>query len=67
MPLVKAMGGGLWEIRTSLPSRREARAIFVVDEVGIVVLHEFIKKSQKTALADLNLARKRMKGFDDEN
>lgn len=67
MPLVKSVGDGLWEIRTSLPSRREARAIFVVDEDGIVVLHGFIKKSQKTPIADLNLARKRMKGLDDEN
>ena len=67
MPLVKSLGGGLWEVRSSLPSKREARALFVVDEGGIVVLHGFIKKAQKTPQSELNLARKRMKEFDDEN
>ncbi len=67
MPLVKSLGGGLWEVRSSLPSNREARALFIVDQDGIVVLHGFIKKNQKTPLGDLNLARKRMKEFDDEN
>ena len=67
MPLVKSLGGGLWEVRSSLPSKREARALFVVDEDGIVVLHGFIKKAQKTPQSELNLARKRMKEFDDEN
>lgn len=67
MPLVKSLGGGLWEVRSSLPSNREARALFIVDDDGIVVLHGFIKKSQKTPLNELQLARKRMKEFDDEN
>lgn len=67
MPLVKSLGGGLWEVRSSLPSNREARALFIVDEEGIVVLHGLIKKSQKTPLNDLQLARKRMKDFEDEN
>ena len=67
MPLVKSLGGGLWEVRSSLPSDREARALFFVDQDGIVVLHGFIKKTQKTPPGDLNLARKRMKEFDDEN
>jgi phage-related protein len=67
MPLVKSLGGGLWEVRSSLPSNKEARALIVVDEDGIVVLHGFIKKTQKTPLNELQLARKRMKVFDDEN
>jgi phage-related protein len=67
MPLIKSLGGGLWEVRSSLPGKREGRVLFAVDEDGIVVLHGFIKKSQKTPQSDLNLARKRMKEFDDEN
>ncbi len=67
MPLVKSLGGGLWEVRSSLPSNREARALFIVDQDGIVVLHGFIKKTQKTPMPEINLARKRMKEFDDEN
>ena len=61
MPLVKPLGDGLWELRSSLPSRREARVLFTADERGIVVLHGFIKKSQKTPRSELVLARKRMK------
>lgn len=61
MPLVKAMGDGLWEVRSSLPSRREARVLFIIDSGGILVLNGFIKKTQKTPIAEINLARKRMK------
>ncbi len=61
MPLVRPFGEGLWEVRSSLPSRREARAVFVVDENGIVVLNGFIKKTQKTPPKEIALARKRLK------
>src|SRR5258707_10790654 len=47
MPLCRAMGDGLWEARSSLPSNRIARVLFSVHEECIVVLHGFIKKSQK--------------------
>ncbi len=29
MPLVRSLGGGLWEVRSTLPSRREARTLFL--------------------------------------
>lgn len=61
MPTCKSLGGGLWEVRTSLPSKREARVIFVVKDERMVLLHGFIKKTQKTPKADLDLAKKRMK------
>jgi phage-related protein len=61
MPLVKSLGSGLWELRTSLPSKREARVMFCVNEHRIVVLNGFIKKTQKTPTSELNLALKRMK------
>jgi phage-related protein len=61
MPMVRSMGNGLWELRTSLPSRREARVLFAVDGKYIAVLHGFIKKSQKTPDHELALARKRLK------
>ena len=59
MPLVRSMGDGIWELRTSLPSKREARVLFTVDSQRIAVLHGFIKKSQKTPPGELALARKR--------
>ena len=61
MPLCRALGGGLWEVRSTLPSRRIARLMFFVDEGRIGVVHGFIKKTQKTPDSDLEIARKRMK------
>lgn len=59
MPLVKPLGQGLWELRSSL-NRRIARIIFVLDgEQLIVVLHGFIKKTQKTPRSEIELALKR--------
>ena len=58
------MGDGLWEVRTSLPSNRIARTLFSVHAGRIVVLHGFIKKSQKTPDDDLALARRRKREFE---
>ena len=63
MPLCRAMGDGLWEVRTNLPSNRIARVLFCVVRERVVVLHGFIKKTQKTPDEELTLARKRMKEF----
>jgi phage-related protein len=64
MPLCRAMGDGLWEVRTSLPSNRISRVLFCVVKERIVVLHGFIKKTQKTPDEDLTLARKRNREFE---
>jgi phage-related protein len=61
MPLCRAMGQGLWEIRTELPSHRIARVLLCLDEGVLVALHAFIKKTQKTPDDELTLARKRQK------
>lgn len=65
MPLCRAMGDGLWEARTTLPSNRIARVLFFVNRDRIVLLHGFIKKTQKTPDEELALARKRRKEFED--
>jgi phage-related protein len=59
MPLCRSLGGGLWEVRSNLPSKRIARVIFCATGDHMVLLHAFIKKTQKTPAADLALARKR--------
>ena len=64
MPLCRAMGDGLWEVRTSLPSNRIARVLFCVVRDRIVILHGFIKKTQKTPDQELTLARKRKNEFE---
>lgn len=61
MPLCRALGGGLWEVRSVLPSRRIARLLFFVHAERIGVVHGFIKTTQKTPVGDLDLARRRMK------
>lgn len=64
MPLCRALGDGLWEVRTSLPSNRIARVLFSVRRGRILVLHGFIKKTQKTPGDDLALARRRKREFE---
>ena len=61
MPLCRALGKGLWEVRSDLDGGRIARVLFCVHEGRMVLLHAFIKKSQKTPQAELELAQKRQK------
>ena len=61
MPLCRPLRGGLWEVRSTLPSRRIARLLFFVHAGRIGVMHGFIKKTRKTPADDLDLARRRMK------
>jgi len=60
-PLVRSLKDGLWEVRSSLPSHRIARLILCFHDQTLVVLHGFIKKTQKTPTDDLALAKRRMK------
>ena len=60
MPLIRKLDAGLWEVRSKLHNRI-ARVIFTVDDGKMVLLHGFIKKSQKTPLNDLKLARQRLR------
>jgi phage-related protein len=58
MPLVRPLGSGLHEVRSRLPGRRIPRIIFFVSDRGfLVLLHGFIKKTEKLPAADLALAK----------
>jgi len=59
MPTVRKMEAGLWEVRVNLTSGKIARILFTTFEGNMVLLHGFIKKSQKTPDSELNLARSR--------
>ena len=61
MPLVRSLKGGLWEVRSTLPSQRIARLILCLHQQTLVVLHGFIKKTQKTPAEELTLAKRRLK------
>ena len=61
MPHTRAMGSGLFELRIKA-AEGIARVFYctVVDR-RIVILHQFVKKSEKTPLKELEIARRRMK------
>ena len=61
MPLCRPFGNGLWEVRSSLARGRIARVLFCVRSGQMILLHAFVKKTQRTPAADLDLAIKRMK------
>jgi phage-related protein len=60
MPLVRKLEKNLWEVRTPI-TNGIARVIFTVIGNQMVLLHGFIKKSQKTPKNELETARKRLK------
>lgn len=55
MPLVRYLGKRLWELRSTLDNRI-ARVIFVIQNDHIILLHGFIKKTQKTPIKEINIA-----------
>ncbi len=60
-PHTVAMGNGLFEIRAK-GKEGIGRAFFaIVIDKEIVIVHSFIKKSQKTPKKELDKARKRVK------
>lgn len=60
MPHTRAMGNGLFELR--LKAAEGIARVFYCTLVGrrIVMLHHFIKKSEKTPRNELEKARRRM-------
>ncbi len=61
MPLCRSLGSGLWEVRSDLPRGRIGRVLFCVSRGRMVLLHAFIKKTQKTPPGERALALSRMK------
>jgi phage-related protein len=58
MPVCRPMGNGLFEVRSNIKDGI-ARVLFCIHEGKMVLLHGFVKKSQKTPAGDLELALKR--------
>jgi len=61
LPVCRPLSGGLWEVRSSLATRREARVFFGFHEGMLIALHAIIKKTRKAPVEDLTLARQRLK------
>jgi phage-related protein len=62
MPLIRKLEPGLWEVRSHI-AVGIARVLFTVDGSMMVLLHGFVKKSQKTPAVDLKTARQRLAGL----
>lgn len=62
MPLVRKLERDLWEVRVSLGDTI-ARILFTLVGNTMVLLHGFIKKSQKTPVVDMATARQRKSGL----
>ena len=58
MPLVRKLEAGLWEVRSRVADGI-ARVLFTVEGDTMVLLHGFVKKSQKTPQQELMTARQR--------
>ena len=61
MPICRPLGEGLWEIRSNLGDGTIGRIIFCIIDGEMVLLHGFVKETQKTPKQDIELARKRRK------
>lgn len=58
MPVCGPLGDSIYEVRTTLAQNRIARVLFYIDKKSrMVLLHGFIKKTQKTPQQELDLAK----------
>jgi phage-related protein len=62
MPLIRKIDKDLWETRTRL-DKGIARVFFTVDGEHMILLHGFIKKSQKTPQNELKTAWIRLSNY----
>lgn len=58
-PRVRKLDTDLWEVRSNISDNRICRILFTISENKMILLHGFIKKSQKTPKDDLDLGKKR--------
>jgi phage-related protein len=64
MPYCRPLGHGLWEVRSDLTDGTIARVLFCIMAGEMVLLHGFIKKTQKTPAKEIDLALKRKRELD---
>jgi phage-related protein len=67
MPYSRSLGKGLYEVRSNISDKRIARVIFCILRNRMILLHGFVKKTQKTPSRDLKLSEQRMKEVRDHD
>ena len=60
-PYCRPLGHGLWEVRSDLTDGKIGRVIFSIMGGEMVLLHGFVKKTQKTPAQEIDLALKRQR------
>ncbi|MDR3161180.1 MAG: type II toxin-antitoxin system RelE/ParE family toxin [Spirochaetaceae bacterium] len=65
-PLVEKLRDNLWEIRSHIPDGI-CRTFFTVHKDTIILLHSFVKKTQKTPKKEMETATKRLQDFLKQN
>jgi phage-related protein len=65
MPLIRKIERGFWEVRCDVKDGI-ARVFFTVEDNLMILLHGFIKKSQKTPQKELDTARRRLADLQSE-
>lgn len=65
MPLICSLGSGIHELRTHIPNGI-IRILFMVTDKTMVLLHGFIKKTQKLPMQDLKMAKERAKNYEQQ-
>jgi len=63
MPVCRDMRNGLLEVRTELPGRT-CRILFSIYGRRMILLHGFVKKTQKTPLRELDTALERKRNLE---
>jgi phage-related protein len=65
MPVCRSLSGHkeLWEVRSKITGGI-ARVIFMLHDGEMILLHSFVKKTQKTPQNELDLAVKRKKEYE---
>ena len=63
--MIRKMERGLWEVRSNV-STGIARVIFTVQGATMILLHGFVKKSQKTPFNELDTAHRRLNNLEKE-
>lgn len=65
MPLTRAMGDGLFELRVKAQEGIGRVFFCTVINNEVVILHSFIKKTQQTPKKELDISKKRMREVND--
>lgn len=60
MPYCRRLGNGIREVRRDLTSNRIGRVTFCINDGRMVLLHGFVKKTQKTPAKEIELALSRI-------